>query len=243
MSNSINHELVFFPNGSVSVKPRGAHEPMHSPLGPWGDSQTFYIGPCRLEEKLSQRTREPLVLWDLGMGLATNALAALEVFQSMAPPRRPIHIVSFERDLDGIRLALENLDHFPFLRANAALVGNLIANGRSDIRAGDATAHWSLTTGDFLGVSLDRSPPPEIVLYDFYTPNLNPEPWTKTAFAKVYDACLPRKARGVDSELFTFSTAASTRTALAEAGFDVAVRATSDDAVVIIVGTVRGSGR
>jgi hypothetical protein len=51
-----------------------------------------------------------LVLWDVGLGAATNAMAAIHVLEEAAvaggkSALRGVRIVSFENDLDSLRLA------------------------------------------------------------------------------------------------------------------------------------------
>jgi hypothetical protein len=66
--------------------------------------------------KVTKDEGEPLVLWDVELGAAHNAMAALSCAESLhaagALLRRPLRLVSFENDLDALRLALLNLRHF-----------------------------------------------------------------------------------------------------------------------------------
>src|SRR5438552_12912287 len=61
---------------------------------------------------------EPLVIWDVGLGAAANAMAAIRCYEEQAAsgPVRPMQIISFENDLDSLRLAFRHNDRFPYLR-------------------------------------------------------------------------------------------------------------------------------
>ena len=102
------YDLVIFPNGTASLKPKGTTEPMHSSIGAWTEAQSLYVGPSRLQERLTDASTTPLVVYDVGMGIAANALAALQCALNIpSSTRRGLHVVSFENDLNGLRPSTE----------------------------------------------------------------------------------------------------------------------------------------
>src|ERR1700758_1292900 len=109
----MSHEIVAFSNGSFSVKPLFSEEAMHSHIGPWQEAQQIYIQQSGLADRL-QQSGPPLVIFDLGMGIAANTLAAIDCFFA-ARARRDLRVISFERHLDGLRLALARSEHFPWI--------------------------------------------------------------------------------------------------------------------------------
>ena len=111
----MSHELVRFPNGTASLKPLAGREAMHSSIGPWLEANQVYVEQAGLSDRLKQPGR-PLVLFDVGMGIAANAIAAIVCAEKTKTPVRRFQIISFENDLDGIIQALRNTDQFPYLK-------------------------------------------------------------------------------------------------------------------------------
>jgi queuine tRNA-ribosyltransferase len=113
----------------VSIKHRSSGEVMHSVSDPREEAEALYVGQASLRERLRETSNEPLVIWDVGLGAATNAMAALKAFEDEAGSGtavRPLRIVSFENDLDSVKLALTHRTAFPHLyhQAPGALVEN-----------------------------------------------------------------------------------------------------------------------
>jgi queuine tRNA-ribosyltransferase len=237
--NAFPHDLVVFPNGSASVRPRESAEAMHSAIGPWAEACAVYLAQSGLDAKLSL-AGEPLIIYDLGMGIAANALAAVECFLN-ARPQRDLRILSFEKTLDGLHLAMENLDRFPFLEKHHEALRSLLETGQwcMEARGGEAAGggtgvigtaeekgghrvYWELHEGDFMKQDLRALPPADLVFFDFYSPKACPELWGFCAFEKVRQACAP------GSVLITYSAATSVRAAMLLAGFHVGAGAATD---------------
>jgi queuine tRNA-ribosyltransferase len=218
------HDLVVFPNGSVSVKPRSSNEAMHSTIGPWDEAHLIYIGQSDLAGRLQAPSAEggPLVLYDVGMGIAANALAALECWANAGSSRRDLHLVSFEKHLDGLELALAHSDRFPFIARHMEALNHLLKKGAwENVSPGGANARWEIHSGDFLAKDLGNLPSPEIIFFDFYSPKANPELWGVRCFEKLARACEPRRASGLGSLLLTYCAATSARAAMLLSGFCV----------------------
>ena len=63
--------------------------------------------------------RVPLIVWDVGLGAAANAMAAIRCYElrrRQAALFVRCRLVSFENDLDSLRLAFANSRDFPYLR-------------------------------------------------------------------------------------------------------------------------------
>ena len=76
--------------------------------------------------------RAPLVVWDVGLGAAHNAMALIRALDA-APGHAPVELVSFEHDLDALRLALAHTKEFAHLRHPAPHL--LAAHGALPARA------------------------------------------------------------------------------------------------------------
>ena len=91
---------------------------------PMDEARQLYVEQSALSERVRLRedetaeSAEPLVIWDVGLGAAANAMAAIHCYEreATAGPVRPLRIISFENDLDSLKLALLHNDLFPYLR-------------------------------------------------------------------------------------------------------------------------------
>ena len=207
-----SHELITFENGSVSVKERASGQVMHSWVGPAREAEAVYILQSRLRDRLKQGT-EPLVLYDVGMGIAANAIAAIRTKLELGIGRS-LWVYSFENQLEGVRLALQNSAQFPFLKGFETALLELLETGNWQIN--DVT--WKLIPGDFW-TNLNQAPVPEVLYYDFYAPNSCPELWTVERFKTLFHALQFNSTHSAC--LYTYSAATPIRTALLLAGFYV----------------------
>jgi queuine tRNA-ribosyltransferase len=212
------HELVIFENGTASVRPEDSTEAMHSSIGAWEEANTLYVGQSGLMERLMTQEPAPLVLYDVGMGIAANAPAAIACWRKVNG--RPLQIVSFENQTDGLRLALKHSERFPFF--DVPMLECLLAHGRY-IEPGLV---WELREGDFVRVNLAHEPEPEVVFWDFYSPgSADNALWGYTSFARIWAACAKRRDSGQTVTLTTYSSATAVRAAMLLAGFQVGVGA------------------
>jgi len=198
---------------SLLHKPSG--EIMHSRTDPMEEALNLYVGQSDLDLRLKS-SGGPLVLWDVGLGGAANAMAAIYCYEELARggPVRPLHMVSFENDLDSLALALAHADRFPYLRHEGPAA--ILAEGKwhSPEYAG---LSWELIRGDFPGTMASANSSPEIIFYDMYSGKTNAVPWEVETFRTLLAAC----GEG-SSELFTYTVSTAARSALLAAGFYVA---------------------
>jgi len=195
--------------GFSSIRQISSGEIMHSRTDPMEEARQVYVEQARLAERLRERSDEPLILWDVGLGAAANAMAAIECYET-ANGARPLQIISFENDLDPLRLAAANRESFPYLRAE--LVNAIITDGEW---RGDNLI-WKLVRGDFLA-TMDEAPAPDVIFYDMFSPNTSPKLWTAAVFRKLFARCRDRAA-----ELFTYTCSTANRAGLLAAGFFLA---------------------
>jgi queuine tRNA-ribosyltransferase len=197
--------------GFSSIRQISSGEIMHSRTDPMEEARQLYVEQARQTERLRENSAAPLILWDVGLGAAANAMAAIECYEA-ANVERPLHIISFENDLDSLRLAAAHIESFSYLRADR--VNAILADG--EWRADDEKLIWKLLPGDFR-TTMSHAPRPDIIFYDMFSPNMSPELWTTAIFRNLFDICRDRPA-----ELFTYTCSTANRAALLAAGFFVA---------------------
>lgn len=213
--NRGSYEVLIDAQKIARIRQIGSGETMHPGGRPDDEACLLYVNQSKLKERLSEHSDEPLVLWDVGLGAAHNAMAAIrcaEQLHAIDALRRPLRIISFERDLDPLQLALNHMRHFPHLRHAAP--HHLMNKG--SWAAKEAKIVWVLRVGDFLE-ELARADNPDIVYYDPFSYKTDAPLWTLSCFEQVH-ACA--KERG--ATLVTYSTSTAVRAVLLAAGFYVA---------------------
>jgi queuine tRNA-ribosyltransferase len=218
-----DYEVHVAPEGFASIRQISSSEVMHSRTPPLEEAQVLYVEQSRLAERLrlaDSGSDEPMVIWDVGLGAAANAMAAIRCYEAQAAeglPQRAMHLVSFENDLDSLRLALTYNRDFLYLRHGGP--AGVLKDGQWQSKE-FAGLSWELIAGDFLE-SLDGSqrslPPPEFIFYDPFSANSDLRLWTLDAFLRLRVAC-----RGRNTELFTYSASTAVRATLLASGFYVA---------------------
>ncbi len=218
-----DYEVHIAREGFASILHRSSGEIMHSRTPPMDEANRLYVEQSGLASRLAGEGS--LVLWDVGLGAAANAMAAIRCYeaQAAAGPVRAMHIISFENDLDSLRLAFANNDKFPYLRHSGP--AGILKSGRWQSRDYPGLS-WELLSGDFMEL-IERAPaPPDVIFYDMFSSKTHPGPWTCAAFRRLYAACGGRAA-----ELFTYTVSTAARVALLAAGFHVAKGRSTGDKV------------
>jgi len=191
-------------------------EVMHPGSDPAQEAQSLYVEQSRLLERLSPlagHTDTPLVVWDVGLGAAANAMAAILAVENLGPAAaRPFQLVSFENDLDSLKLALDHPGWFKHLRHAAPRA--LLRDSRWISPA--APIEWLLLSGDF-ALRKFEAPPPDIIFFDPFSFKTDSALWTLDAFRELAQACGDRC-----TELYTYTYSTSVRAAMLAAGFYVA---------------------
>jgi queuine tRNA-ribosyltransferase len=181
---------------------------MHSVVEPDLEAERVYVAQSSLLAH-TRTSREPLVVWDVGLGAGHNAMAILRAIEGTGAA---LSLVSFERDLDAFRLALANLVHFRHLRHEAP---HRLAH--AGVFQRDAIT-WTLCHGDFLETFASQ-PRPDVICYDPFSTKVDAPLWSLETFRRLFTflAAAPRPV-----ELFTYSASTAVRSAMLAAGFHVA---------------------
>jgi len=196
--------------GQSRISDLTSGEVMHPGGGaPDEEALALYVTGSRLAQRLSESVATPLVIWDVGLGAGHNAMAALRTAQ--AAQGRHLEIISFEHDLDALRLALSQPSRFVHLR-HAAPHG-LIKNGHWTSK--DGAIRWTLLDGDFRA-HLHGLAAPDVVFFDPFSAKTDQDLWTLECFAAIHSVCGDHA-----TELLTYSTSTAVRAAMLAAGFYV----------------------
>jgi queuine tRNA-ribosyltransferase len=216
-----DYDIVTGPEGFSSIRQISSGEVMHSVNRPSDEAQRLYVEQSSLAARLRRggdgsAEAGELVIWDVGLGAASNAMAAVFCFEEAlklngAESTRALRIVSFECDLDPLRLAAKFPSHFPHLRHGAPHA--LLESGCWRHESGLLT--WELLKGDFLGF-IETAMPPDVIFYDPFSSKTDSALWTVETFGRIRARC-----GGKPAELYTYSAATAVRVALLAAGFFV----------------------
>jgi queuine tRNA-ribosyltransferase len=127
---------------------------------------------------------------------------------------RPLQLISFENDLDSLKLALRLTDLFPYLRHAGPVA--ILEEGRWQSKKNPGLS-WSLVLGNFSQTIKTVPGTPDLIFYDMFSSKTCGDQWTLNTFAQLFAIC-----RGRAVELFTYTCSTSARVALLAAGFHVA---------------------
>jgi tRNA U34 5-methylaminomethyl-2-thiouridine-forming methyltransferase MnmC len=212
----MSYELRQQSNGSFALYRPDLGETMHPRLGPWEEALRLYVRGTQLEALLAAGGSGPVVLFDVGLGGAANALAALSTAQEArrrGRPVRPLRIVSFESDPEAPRFALANAQALGYPRGYEPALEALLSEG--SWRGEGVT--WELRLGDFTRLIAGEPCRADAVFFDPFSPRGNPDMWTVAVLENVYRCRRP----GLPMRLATYSSAFGVRAALLLAGFYV----------------------
>jgi queuine tRNA-ribosyltransferase len=214
-----DYEIHTSPRGFSSIRQISSGEVMHSVNAPADEANKLYVEQSFLAARLLKReaAADELVIWDVGLGAAFNAMAAIRCFERCCAKEgetalRPLRLVSFEWDLDPLNLAAKNPACFPHLRHAAP--GQILENGKWNHAS--SLLQWELLKGDFRD-SIESATVPDIIFYDLFSSKTDAVLWTAESFARIFRRCLPKSA-----ELYTYSASTAVRVSLLAAGFFVA---------------------
>jgi queuine tRNA-ribosyltransferase len=196
------------------IRDKESGEVMHSVNDPAEEAHVLYVEQSRLAERLKEKSTEPLVVWDVGLGAAANAMATIQAAEAMSviDRGRRLLLISFENDLDSLKLALRHRRWFKHLKHAAP--EQLIADDRWLSK--DDSIEWRLLQGDFATLKFDV-PPPDLIFFDPFSFKTDSKLWTVASFRELLQVC-----NGRATELFTYTYSTAIRAAMLAAGFYIA---------------------
>jgi queuine tRNA-ribosyltransferase len=218
----VSCEVVITSSGAPAMRDIASGEVMHPGTGPGVEPLELYVAPSRLAARLAETPpagTPHLVLLDVGLGAASNAIGAWRVSESLPHASRRLEIVSFENDLSALELALrpEHAASFGLTSTESdayAAASALLRDGRHETER----TLWRLCRGDFPErIAAEPEATADVVYWDFYSAKTHPHLWSVSTLRALRRVCRS------GATLHTYSTATSFRAALLLAGFMVGV--------------------
>ncbi len=211
-----DYEITTSIEGISRIRHKSSGETMHPVVTPEQEARELYVDQSRLVERAAEQ--ENLVLWDVGMGAGANVMAAIHAFEKAAAEGKTkarLHVISFENDLDSLRLANQHLDRFQYLRHGAP--GAILERGEWTSKK--YSLEWKLVQGNFLEL-LEDALAPDIIFYDPYSTKTCRDFWCVETLRRIFDHAAERG--GGATEFFTYSASTAVRAGFLAAGFHVA---------------------
>lgn len=154
----------------------------------------------------------PLRILEIGFGTGLNALLTL---MRSSSDNRDVHYTSIEKyplTADLIKV----LNHYKFAGENGAYLYNLIHSAEWNIPV-RLTGHFTLSKIESDFITDDIEGVFDLVYFDAFGPDKQPEMWTGELFEKISDVIMPG---GI---FVTYSAKGIVKRALRSSGFDVSL--------------------
>jgi tRNA U34 5-methylaminomethyl-2-thiouridine-forming methyltransferase MnmC len=206
----MNRKIVVTADGSNSIYVENLNEHYHSIHGAIAESEHIFI-QSGLQTKNIQEKKEISIL-EIGFGTGLNAL--LTYFFAQKPGQKINYVAIEPYPLSAEELqALNYIDILDFPET-AKIFEHIHAVEWETAKniSGDFIIHKHKISA--LDIILDENKF-ELVYFDAFSPNVQPELWTEMVFAKIFKAM---KQHGV---FVTYSTKGTVKRALKEAGFSI----------------------
>lgn len=204
-------ELVTVQSGVRSLRSQEHGETFHPVVGPMIEAVALHVRQQRLVERAAA-TDGTFVIWDVGLGAAANAIAAIEALAEQADVGTRVELHSFDINDSALRFALTHAEDLGYLIPHGTAVEDLLEKGETR----RVNIHWRFHPGDF-HTTMSAAPAPHAVLYDPYSPQSNPGMWTLDHFARLR-ACL---SPGAPCLWTNYTRSTAVRVSLLLAGFFV----------------------
>ncbi len=212
-----DYQLVQLANGAQTLFSASYGEKLHPGLGPQAEAELLYVRQLKIRERLHGGAGE-FVIWDVGLGAAANAIAALRATREIAGELR---LVSFDNTSEPLEFALKNADALGYVAGYEKQLGALLHHRRAEFENDKLKVIWEFQLGDFPArlASKSAKPPPHAIFFDAFSPAKNPAMWTLPVFQNLFAALDPARP----CALTTYSRSTLIRATLLRAGFFVGV--------------------
>jgi tRNA U34 5-methylaminomethyl-2-thiouridine-forming methyltransferase MnmC len=222
-SVSNDYQLVQLAGGAQTLFSSAYGEKMHPGLGPAAEAELLYVRQLQICERLQNHSGE-FVIWDVGLGAAANAIAALRATREISGQLR---IVSFDNTTGPLEFTLQNAAALGYLTGYENQAAGLLRDRRVEFENGKLSVNWEFHLGDFpaliskaeSGKQKVEIPSPHAIFYDAFSPAKNPAMWTLPVFENLFRALDPAQP----CALTTYSRSTLVRATLLLAGLFVGV--------------------
>ncbi len=171
------------------------------------EARELHIRQSRLIERAEKADR--LIIWDVGLGAAANAIAVLE---ALAATSCRIELHSFDHTLAPLHFAVKNADSLRYPIPHLEALHGILEKSHATI----GNIAWFFHPGDFrVLLAAPPAPAPHAILYDPYSPAANPGMWSLAHFSAL------RQLLAEPCTLTSYSRSTAVRVTLALAGFHV----------------------
>lgn len=218
-----DYQLATLPNGGKTLYSASYGEKMHPGLGPAAEAELLYVRQLNLCERLKTTSGE-FVIWDIGLGGAANAIAALKALREIPGKLR---LISFDNTAEPLEFALNNATALDYPVGYQNEMAQLLREKRVKFQNGALAVDWEFHLGDFpallhsWSVGRDSVEPklnsPDAIFFDAFSPAKNPAMWTLSVFQNLFHSLDPARP----CALTTYSRSTLLRTTLLLAGFYV----------------------
>ena len=213
------YKLVQLANGAHSVHSLVHGETFHPAIGPVAEAEALYVNQLSLGQRLKDFGGE-LVIWDVGLGAAANALTVLRAVRELPCT---IRLVSFDQTSAPLEFALQHAEALGYFGGYENHIHELLRANQVAFRDGQQSVNWELRLGDFPALlaqpATQKLPKPHAILFDPHSPARNPEMWTLPLFTRLFQLLDPQRL----CALPTYSRSTIPRVTLLLAGFFVGV--------------------
>jgi tRNA U34 5-methylaminomethyl-2-thiouridine-forming methyltransferase MnmC len=203
-------EIVTVQSGDRSLRSREFGETFHPVVGPMAEAVGLHVRQQRLVERATGAGGR-FVIWDVGLGAAANAIAAIEAFAGRTD-LGAVELHSFDLSDQALGFALGHAEELGYVAPHTAAVRSLIERGAWS----QAPLQWRFHSGNFRE-TMALAPAPHAILYDPYSPQSNPEMWVLEHFTQLH----ARLAPDVPCLLTNYTRSTAVRATLLLAGFYV----------------------
>jgi hypothetical protein len=235
---SNDYQLVQLASGAWTLFSSAYGEKMHPGLGPQAEAELLYVRQLKIRERLENHSGE-FVIWDVGLGAAANAIAALRATRDIPGQLR---IISFDNTCEPLEFARQNAGALGYLAGYEQQIGELLRLKRVEFENGKLKVNWEFHLGDFpaflsnsrrrasapssgevslsqltLAATKSRLPVPHAIFYDAFSPAKNPAMWTQPLFENLFRTLDPARPCALTS----YSRSTLIRATLLLAGFFV----------------------
>lgn len=226
MKTKLGNFEIYDQRGRASIRDYTLNETIHSVNDPILEAKTLYIEQSKLTQRLrsgrcSHRCQSKLVLWDVGLGAAFNGISAINAaedsFREQSSNDYGFELISFENDLNPLKLATNNQESFPHL--NHPAIDKLLTD--KFWRDTKLPIAWTLLLGDFF-LQIENAPVPDIIYWDPFSAKSNPRFWELSTFQT-----LAQLLSNSSCILITYSASTAIRAGMLATGFYVASGASS----------------